>query len=167
MQKLPTRRSCRWRIVNLCQIRSLALTRIPPVHHLLAGHGRRHKNALFMQCPYDLDIDPGNEVCASLLGIDQTKWSICSDITAEQPSFIQLLDHFSFRPSLHGRRVSLTRVSKGLVGYAGRQLPLGRSVLPCVVGQSSRRTINSFLLISLLTAMNSSNSYVVAMMEFL
>src|SRR5205823_6644707 len=83
------------------KLTSLALTRIPPVHHLLAGHGRRHKNALFMQCPYDLDIDAGNEVCASLLGIDQTKWSICSDITAEQPSFIQFLDHFSFRPSLH------------------------------------------------------------------
>ena len=55
------------------KLTSLALTRIPPVHHLLAGHGRRHKNALFMQCPYDLDIDAGNEVCASLLGIDQMK----------------------------------------------------------------------------------------------
>jgi hypothetical protein len=40
------------------------------------------KNAFFMQCPYDLNIDAGNEVCASLLGIDQTKWSLCSDITA-------------------------------------------------------------------------------------
>src|SRR5947207_12198697 len=42
-------------LVIRSQVRSL--TWIPSIHHLLAGHSRWHKNAPFMQCPNDLDLD--------------------------------------------------------------------------------------------------------------
>src|SRR6267378_2088011 len=104
--------------VHLCVANSRSeedtscLARIFPIHHLLAWHSGRNKNALFMQCPNDLDLDAGNEVCSGLSRIDQTKRSICPDITAEQPAFIQLFNHVSFCPSSHGRRVSRARTER-------------------------------------------------------
>ena len=41
-----------------------------------------------MQRPYDHDFDARNKVRAGLTWVDQTKWSIRPDITAEQPAFI-------------------------------------------------------------------------------
>ena len=90
------------------------LARIFPIHHLFARHSGWHKNALFMQCPNDLDIDSGNEVCSGLARIDQTRRSICPDITAEQPAFRQLFDDVSFCPSSHGRRISRARMEQFL-----------------------------------------------------
>ena len=54
-----------------------------------------------MQRPYDHDFDARNKVCSRLAWIDQTKWSVGSDITAEQPAFIQFFDHILFRPIFH------------------------------------------------------------------
>jgi len=54
-----------------------------------------------MQCPYDHDFDARNIVCSALTWIDQTKWSIVSDIAAEQPAFIQFFDHILFGPISH------------------------------------------------------------------
>src|SRR2546427_2930987 len=36
------------------------LTRVFPIHHLLAWHGCRYKNSLFMQFPNNLDLYLGN-----------------------------------------------------------------------------------------------------------
>ena len=77
---------------------------ILPIHHLLTGYSCGDKSTSFMQGPYDRDFDVPKKVCTSLTWVDQTKWSIRSDITTEQPAFIQLFDHVLFRPISHDQQ---------------------------------------------------------------
>ena len=80
------------------------LTRVFPIHHLLAWHSGRDKNSLLMQFPNNLDLYLRNSAWSGLGWIDQTKRSICADVATEQPAFIQLFHHFSFGPSFHSLR---------------------------------------------------------------
>ena len=62
---------------------AMTLTRVLPIHHLLAWHGRRYKNSLLMQFPNNLGVYRRNEVCLSLAWIDQTKRSICANVATK------------------------------------------------------------------------------------
>jgi len=59
------------------------LAGISAIHHLLTGYSCWNKGTSFMQRPYDHDFDARDKVGSGLTWIDQTKWSIGSDITAK------------------------------------------------------------------------------------